>query len=131
MLAPNEQLKIILKGVHQCVDEYHSQKEVEKAMAYYDAAFSKKAVPDNIPSLLTDIDTDTVNDVIPQLIKLESVKSRSEFIRLVRQGGVRINGEKINEHDLNRILVNSDVIKIGKKKFLRAVIKIFPEVLKN
>lgn len=38
---------------------------------------------------------------------------------------------RFNEHDLNRILVNSDVIKIGKKKFLRAVIKIFPEVLKN
>jgi tyrosyl-tRNA synthetase len=66
-----------------------------------------------------DIDKDTVNDVIPQLIELEFVKSRSEFIRLIRQGGVRINGEKINEDDLNRTLANSDVIKVGKKKFLR------------
>jgi tyrosyl-tRNA synthetase len=98
---------------------YHSQEEVEKAIEYYDAAFSKKAIPDNIPSMPVDIDKDTVNDVIPQLIELEFVKSRSEFIRLIRQGGVRINGEKINEDDLNRTLANSDVIKVGKKKFLR------------
>lgn len=98
---------------------YHSQEEVEKAMAYYDAAFSKKAIPENIPTMLIDMDKDTVNDVIPRLIEMELVKSRSEFIRLIIQGGVQINGEKINEDDLNQVLINADVIKIGKKRFIR------------
>jgi tyrosyl-tRNA synthetase len=69
--------------------------------------------------MLIDMDKDTVNDVIPRLIEMELVKSRSEFIRLIIQGGVQINGEKINEDDLNQVLINADVIKIGKKRFIR------------
>ena len=80
---------------------------------------SKKAIPENIPTMLIDMDKDTVNDVIPRLIEMELVKSRSEFIRLIIQGGVQINGEKINEDDLNQVLINADVIKIGKKRFIR------------
>ena len=97
---------------------YHSPGEVKKAMEYYDAAFSKKAIPDDIPTLLIDLDKDTVNDLIPQLIEIGLVNSRSEFIRLLRQGGVQINSEKISEDDLNQVLINSDVIRIGKKRFI-------------
>ena len=98
---------------------YHTPEEVDKAIAYYDTAFGKKAIPDNIPALLIDLEKDTVNDIIPQLIDRDYIKSRSEFIRLLKQGGVQINGEKINEDDINQVLINSDVIKIGKKIFIR------------
>lgn len=98
---------------------YHSQEEVEKAISYYDTAFSKKAIPEDIPTLLIEMDKDTVNDVIPQLIEIDLVKSRSEFIRLVKQNGVQINGERLNEDDLEQVLFNFDVIKIGKKKFIK------------
>lgn len=89
------------------------------AMDYYDTAFSKKMVPDNIPTLIIDLDKDTVIDIIPQLIDMGYVKSKSEFLRLVKQGGVSINGERINEDDIKQVLYNMDVIKIGKKHFAR------------
>lgn len=98
---------------------YHTEDEVQKAKEYYDVAFGKKAIPEEIPSLLIDLDKDTLSDSIPQLIAMEFVKSRSEFIRLLRQGGVQINGEKIGEDDLGGVLFHSDVIKIGKKRFVR------------
>lgn len=98
---------------------YHTPEEVEKAMAYYDAAFSRKSIPDDIPVLLVDEDRDTLYDAIPRLIAMGMVSSKSEFIRLVKQSGVRINGEIIGDDDLNMVLINSDVIKIGKKKFVR------------
>jgi tyrosyl-tRNA synthetase len=98
---------------------YHSQDDVNKAIAYYDAAFGKKAIPDDIPILLVEIDRDTVFDIIPQMITRGIIKSKSEFIRLIKQGGVQINGEKINEDDLSQVLFNSDVLKIGKKIFLK------------
>lgn len=98
---------------------YHSHDDVKKAMAYYDAAFSKKAIPNDIPTMLIDLDKDTLNDLIPQLIEIGLVNSRSEFIRLLRQGGVQINGENISEDDLNQVLINSDVIRIGKKRFTK------------
>lgn len=98
MLTPKEQMRIICKG-------HPTGKE--------------KAIPNEIPTLVLDDDKDLLNDIIPKLIELDYVKSKSEFIRLVRQGGVRINGEKIEEDDLNTVLINEDVIKIGKKKFIK------------
>ncbi|MTK07675.1 MAG: tyrosine--tRNA ligase [Hungatella sp.] len=98
---------------------YHKEEEVKNAISYYEMAFSKKAIPDDIPVLLLDLDKDTVNDSIPGLIELGFIKSKSEFIRLIRQGGVQINGEKMNEDEINSVLINGDVIKIGKKRFVK------------
>jgi len=100
---------------------YHSKEVVEKAMKYYDAAYTKKAIPDDIPTLLIELNMDTLNDVIPQLVHRGFVQSKSEFIRLIQQDGVQINGEKINLDDLGQVLYNFDVIKIGKKKFLKII----------
>lgn len=100
---------------------YHSAEDAKKAADYYDMAFSKKSVPDDIPAMLIDLDKDTVADVIPQLISMGYISSKSDFIRLVKQGGIRINGEKINEDDMGQVLINDDVIKIGKKKFIKIV----------
>lgn len=100
---------------------YHSEEEVGKAMAYYDAAFSKKSIPEDIPSLQLELDKDKIKDIIPHIVALGIAKSKSEFIRLVKQNGVQLNGEKINEDDLERVLSNFDVIKIGKKNFIRII----------
>lgn len=100
---------------------YHTQLEVEKAVSYYDAAFSKKEIPDDIPTMLIELEKDTLNDIIPKLIAYGLVKSRSEFIRLIKQKGVEINGIRLNEDDLDQVLVNADVIKIGKKKFIKII----------
>lgn len=98
---------------------YHTEEEVSSAIAYYEAAFSKKSIPDNIPTLLIELEKDTIKDIIPHLVEMGYVKSKSEFIRLLQQGGVQLNGEKIYEDDINQVLYNSDVIKIGKKHFVR------------
>lgn len=98
---------------------YHNAKEVQSAITYYEMAFSKKAIPNDIPILLLDLEKDTVNDSIPGLIEMEYIKSKSEFIRLIRQGGIKINGEKMDEDELNSVLINGDVMKIGKKRFVK------------
>ncbi len=66
---------------------YHPASEVEKVVRYYDLAFSKKSIPDNIPAMVIEEDKIKVNDIIPKLISIGLIKSRSEFIRLVKQGG--------------------------------------------
>lgn len=98
---------------------YHTEEDVEKAINYYEIAFCKKSIPDDIPTLLIELEKDTVNDIIPQLIQIEFIKSKSEFYRLVKQGGVQVNGEKIAEDDMGMVLYNLDVIKIGKKRFIK------------
>lgn len=98
---------------------YWGGEETKRAIAYFETAFSKKEIPDDIQEL--EIGVETVEAIIPQLIEKGLVKSKSEFIRLIRQNGVQINKEKIDENDLERVLVNEDVLQIGKKRFIRFI----------
>lgn len=100
---------------------YHTTEEVEKAMAYYDAAFSRKDIPDDIPELKVEEESATISDIVPQLVEMGLVKSRSEFTRLVKQNGVRLNNEKLAFEDINKVIENEDVLRIGKKRFVKFV----------
>ena len=98
---------------------YHSELEVKEAIEFYDLAFRKKDIPDNIPEI--ESESNILMDLIPILVQNNIISSKSEFKRLIAQGGVRVNQEKINDMDFK--LINNDVIKIGKKKFIRVKIK--------
>ena len=107
-------------GIHEFFTSlYHSPENVEKAIEYYDAVFSKKTIPEDIPEIAMMGDKRMIADIISQLIEMDFVKSKSEFIRLVNQGGVQINSQKLILEDLNRIINHGDVIKIGKKRFVK------------
>lgn len=110
---------IKLKLAEIITNLYWGEEETKRAISYFETAFSKKEIPDDIPELIIKQDKEKVQDIIPELIGLGYVKSKSEFIRLIKQNGVQLNKEKIDEHDLNRILFNEDVLQIGKKRFIR------------
>lgn len=97
---------------------YNSEDEVKKAIEFYNTAFSKKEIPDNIPELI--IIGDILRDIQDILIKEKFIPSKKEFSRLLDQGGVQLNGNKINSLDTK--IKNEDVLKIGKKKFLKLII---------
>ena len=98
---------------------YHSELEVKEAIEIYDLAFRKKDIPDNIPEI--ESESNILMDLIPILVQNNIISSKSEFKRLIAQGGVRVNQEKLNDIDFK--LSDNDVIKIGKKKFIRVKIK--------
>ncbi len=100
---------------------YHMPKDVENAVEYYNAAFGKKVIPEDIPELLLKGDKETIANIISQLISMNLVKSKSEFIRLVEQGGIQFNSEKLTPDNMSRIIVPNDVMKIGKKRFIKFV----------
>lgn len=98
---------------------YHDEAKTQQAFEYYQQAFVNKTTPNNIPKLIIDLDKDMLFDIIGLLVKQNMVTSNSEFKRLVKQGGVSINNEKIS--DLDIVLASGDVIRIGKKKFVEIV----------
>lgn len=98
---------------------YHSEEETRKAMDFYTTAFRKKEIPDDIKELIIDWEKDRLMDIIPQLVNEKFALSNSEFRRMVSQGGVQLNGEKIDSLDI--VLINNDVLKIGKKQFVKIV----------
>lgn len=100
---------------------YHSKTETEEAVNYYDTAFRRKSIPENIPELVIELEEDRLIDIIPLLIKGKYIPSSSEFRRLISQGGVRLNEELLVTEDLDLVLACGDILKIGKKKFLKII----------
>lgn len=98
---------------------YHGSTAVEEARAYFEAAFQNKEIPKNIPILLLEIDKERIVDIIPQLVTMGFIQSKSEFLRLIKQKGVSLNGEKMAMDDISQVLMNNDVLQIGKKRFLQ------------
>ncbi|HBD63488.1 MAG TPA: tyrosine--tRNA ligase [Clostridiales bacterium] len=97
---------------------YYGEEEVINAQEYYDAAYGRKAIPDNIPELHIE-DGSAIAEIIPMLVEKGFVSSNGEFRRLIRQSGVQINAERLN--DLSTAVSGGDVLKIGKKRFVRFI----------
>ena len=98
---------------------YHNEEETVFAENYFITAFQKKQIPDEIPVIHLESGGQLLKDIIPSLVMSGYVKSKSEFIRLVKQNGVSMNGEKIDENCFERKVNNQDVLQIGKKRFVK------------
>ena len=100
----------------------HDEEEAVKAQTAAKALFAGGADNSNMPSTtLTDDDfTDGVVSVLDMMIKAGIAKSKGEGRRLIQQGGVAVNDEKVT--DVNITLSASDfgsevILRKGKKVF--------------
>lgn len=103
----------------EIVKLYHGKDAVKDAEDRFKLVFQKKEIPDDIKCVEVSKENLDLAEIITNNLL---VKSKNEFRRLVAQGGVRINGEKLgNIEDL--ILSEEMIIQIGKKKFIKIIIK--------
>jgi tyrosyl-tRNA synthetase len=103
------------------VTMYHSGDEAQNAEAEFDRIFIEKEVPDVIEEFLLGNGT-TETTVVGLLALSKLASSKSEARRLIEQGGVSINGERVT--DLNAAIPKGKefIIKVGKRKFLKIVL---------
>lgn len=100
----------------ELVKLYYDEETAQRAIEEFDQIFIKKEVPDNIPE-------HKLNGENMKLIQLmtdtKMSPSNAESRRLIEQGGVTIDGEKVA--DVNFIIEPGSefVLKVGKRKFLR------------
>ncbi|MFC2103649.1 tyrosine--tRNA ligase [Bacteroidota bacterium] len=95
---------------------YHTEDDAIKAEEEFDKIFIKKEVPDDISELQVE---DTEIGILDLIIKAEFASSKGEAKRLVMQGGVSINGKKINDVGDNIVIEDGMVLKVGKRKFIK------------
>jgi tyrosyl-tRNA synthetase len=101
------------------VTMYHNKEAAEIAQQEFDNIFINKGLPDEIEEFkVGDIKEINILDLI---ILVNFSSSKSEARRLVMQGGVSIDGDKINDVQ-QTISVNSGMIlKVGKRKFIKLI----------
>ena len=122
---PGEQLNEAKKVLaFELTKIIHGQEEAEKARDAAEALFGGGGDSEAVPT--TFIKSDELNagiGILDMLVRIKLVPSKGEGRRLVQQGGIHINGEKLE--DVNRILVMTDLkddkilIKKGKKVYHR------------
>ncbi|HBF5456181.1 TPA: tyrosine--tRNA ligase [Clostridioides difficile] len=99
----------------EIVTLYHGEESAREAEERFKSVFQKGQIPEDIQTIQVEEDG---FDLIEVLVVNEIVKSKSEVRRLASQGGVKVNGEKVE--DLSTIVKESElVVQIGKKKFVK------------
>jgi len=106
-----------LRLAEEVVAMYRGQQEATKAKEEFINVFSKGNIPQNIPSK-TLIKTNYL--LVDLLMATDMALSKSDARRLIKQGGVKINGEKIINPNLNiKISPKTLLLQVGKQKFLK------------
>jgi len=107
----------------QIVDRFHGAGKGREAEQAFDKVFVQHAVPDDIPEVdLSDYLSDGDGEVhLPRLIAGSFGMSTSESRRLLAGGGVKLDGEAVDAHNLDvpAEALAGRVLQVGKRRFAR------------
>ena len=103
----------------EIVARFHSPAAAETALAGFEARFRDGAVPENLPEVVLH----GAPMPIAQLLKqAQLAPSTTEANRNIEQGGVRIDGERIEDKAL-RLPAGTYVVQVGKRRFARVTLR--------
>jgi tyrosyl-tRNA synthetase len=105
----------------EIVQRFHGNDAAQLAAKNFIARFSHNEIPDDI----REVQIAAKGDGLPisQLLKqAELTASTSEALRMIEQGGVRIDGEKVSDKSLKLVRGKRIVVQVGKRKFARVII---------
>jgi len=107
--------KILL--AEEIIERFHSKEDAENAKNTFLDRFQKGAKPKDIETFSISLDDDIA---IGNLLKESGlVQSTSEAMRLVKQGAVKINDEKIDDPKLSIERNQELLVQVGKRRFLK------------
>ena len=102
----------------EIVTRFHSRQAAEAALAAFEARFRDGAIPENIPEINV---LGAPVGILKLLREAGLVASGAEAQRNVEQGGVRVDGDKIEDKAL-QLSAGTYVLQVGKRKFARVTI---------
>ncbi len=101
----------------QIVSDFHSRAEAEAARERFDAVFARGAVPDEMPTQ----EFQSPAWILDILTASELAPSRTEGRRLLKQGAVSLDGERVLQDVAVAVPPEGAVLRVGKRRFLRVV----------
>ncbi len=107
----------------EIVSRFHDNDAADKAHQDFVARFQKGEMPENIPEP-PPLASDGSGLAVPRVLTDTGLTvSTSEAIRLIRQGGVRLDGERLNDPKQRIVPGETVVFQVGKRKFARVTVK--------
>lgn len=110
-----------VKLAQEIIERFHDEQAAIKALESFEARFQRGALPDEIDEITLKIEGE--NYLIANILKDAGLTgSTSEAIRLINQGAVKIDGEKVSD---TKLLIDSGaehIYQVGKRKFAKVKI---------
>jgi len=112
---------------HEIVRQFHGKQAADEAQEHFTQVFQKREMPKETSTvelrgavdISGKIEVEVQRDITSLLIEAGLAKSRSEANRLLAQGAIEVDGEKISTSLVS--LKDGSIIKVGKRRFLRMV----------
>jgi tyrosyl-tRNA synthetase len=112
-------IKVLL--AQEIVARFHSRQAAEAALAEFEARFRQGVLPDNMPEVNVSAPDGSI--VVPQLLKKAGlVDGTSEAMRMIQQGAVKLDGERVNDKSVVVKAGTVVVAQVGKRKFVRITV---------
>lgn len=113
-------IKVLL--AQEIVARFHNQQAAEAALAEFEARFRQGVLPEDMPEMSVSAPDGVI--AVPQLLKQAGlVEGTSEAMRMIQQGAVKLDGERVNDKaavvEAGRVVV----AQVGKRKFARITVR--------
>ncbi|WP_182103522.1 tyrosine--tRNA ligase [Niallia taxi] len=112
-LHPRDAKMLLAKTI---VRMYHGVEAAAKAEQHFISVFQKGAMPEEIPAVQWEGNTEI--SLIDLLVKLKLLSSKSEARRMIENRGVKVNGVKATDTKLEVTISNGLILQVGKRKFV-------------
>ena len=112
-------IKVLL--AQEIVTRFHSRAAAEMALAEFEARFRQGVLPEDMPEVTVSASTGIIG--ITQLLKQAGlVESTSDALRMITQGAVKLDGERVIDKTLQLQMGVVVVAQVGKRKFARVTV---------
>lgn len=102
----------------EIIARFHNDAAAEAAHQDFIQRFQKNAIPDDMPEVTLSLDGEAMG--IANILKAANlVNSTSDAMRMIKQGAVKINGDKVEDTKLQLSEKGEAVYQVGKRKFAR------------
>jgi tyrosyl-tRNA synthetase len=113
-------IKVLL--AQEIVTRFHSRHAAEAALTEFEARFRQGVLPDDMPEATVSAPGGSI--AVPQLLKQAGlVEGTSEAMRMIQQGAVKLDGERVSDKaavvEAGRVVV----AQVGKRKFARITVQ--------
>ena len=110
-----------VRFAQEIVARFHSKRDAEAALLDFDARFRRGGIPDDMLEKILHAEKDGLP--IAQLLKQAGLTaSTTEALRLIEQGGIKLNGEKVSDKTIKLRRGQTAIVQVGKRKFAKVTI---------
>ena len=106
------------KLAQEIIARFHDEAAAIKALENFEARFQRGAIPDDIDDVTLNIEGASIG-IAHVLKEANLTSSTSEAIRMINQGAVKIDSEKVENPKLDIDVNTTHVYQVGKRKFAR------------